>query len=186
MKTTSLTETDTAGTSTTRVFTGQTVSRNGGPSATTGHSVSVSPPLGFVTAPGPITFTDTLNGKDQVASASLPLDIASGPENGWSLSATSTTFGASGGKTLANNSVTVPLAPTRVCDTTCTLATTNVSYPYTLPAGTTAPPATKLFNALPGTGDTQTVTPIFNLAVPANTRAGHYTSTWTLTLQSGP
>ena len=36
--TSTVTETDTAGTSTTRVFTGQTISRNGGPSATTSQS----------------------------------------------------------------------------------------------------------------------------------------------------
>jgi hypothetical protein len=39
--TVTLTETDTAGTSMKRVFTGQTLSRNGGPSARTAHSVSV-------------------------------------------------------------------------------------------------------------------------------------------------
>ena len=32
----------------------------------------------------------------------------------------------------------------------------------------------------------QTVTPKFRLAVPANTYAGNYTSTWTVTLSSGP
>jgi YVTN family beta-propeller protein len=38
-----LTETDSAGTSTTQVFTGQTVSRNGGPSAQTTRTVAVAP-----------------------------------------------------------------------------------------------------------------------------------------------
>jgi YVTN family beta-propeller protein len=42
--TATLTETDSAGTSTTQVFTGQTVSRNGGPSAQTTRSVTVPPP----------------------------------------------------------------------------------------------------------------------------------------------
>ena len=42
--TATVTETDSAGTSTTQVFTGQTVSRNGGPSAQTTRSVSVPPP----------------------------------------------------------------------------------------------------------------------------------------------
>jgi YVTN family beta-propeller protein len=42
--TATLTETDSAGTSTTQVFTGQTVSRNGGPGAQTTRSVTVPPP----------------------------------------------------------------------------------------------------------------------------------------------
>jgi hypothetical protein len=47
--------------------------------------------------------------------------------------------------------------------------------------------ATKLFNAAAASGiGNQTVTPTFKLAVPANTYAGTYTSTWTLTLASGP
>ena len=63
--------------------------------------------------------------------------------------------------------------------------TTTVSYPYTLPAATTAPTATKLFNAPAGTGmDDQTVTPTSALAIPANAYAGNYTSTWTLSLVS--
>jgi hypothetical protein len=56
-----------------------------------------------------------------------------------------------------------------------------------VPAGSTAPTATKLLNAATASGvGNQTVTPTFKLAVPANTYAGTYTSTWTLTLASGP
>jgi YVTN family beta-propeller protein len=50
--TVTLTETDSAGTSTTQVFTGQTMSRNGGPSAQSTRSVSVA-------APPPIASTST-------------------------------------------------------------------------------------------------------------------------------
>jgi YVTN family beta-propeller protein len=42
--TATVTETDTAGTSTTQVFTGSTVSRNGGPSARASRTISVTPP----------------------------------------------------------------------------------------------------------------------------------------------
>jgi YVTN family beta-propeller protein len=42
--TATLTETDSAGTSTTQVFTGQTVSRNGGPSAATSRAVTIAAP----------------------------------------------------------------------------------------------------------------------------------------------
>ncbi|HEY2054905.1 MAG TPA: choice-of-anchor D domain-containing protein, partial [Solirubrobacterales bacterium] len=48
----SVTETDSAGTSTTRVFTGQTVSRNGGPGATASRSVTVVAPRA-VASPSP-------------------------------------------------------------------------------------------------------------------------------------
>jgi YVTN family beta-propeller protein len=43
-----VTETDSAGTSTTQVFTGQTVSRNGGPSATASQAVDIPPPPSVV------------------------------------------------------------------------------------------------------------------------------------------
>jgi YVTN family beta-propeller protein len=49
--TATLTLTSSAGTSTTKVFTGQTVSRNGGPSATTTRSVTVNGPAATVTFP---------------------------------------------------------------------------------------------------------------------------------------
>ena len=49
-----LTVTDSAGTSTTQVFTGQTVSNNGGPSATTTRAVTIGDPLAPV---APITAT---------------------------------------------------------------------------------------------------------------------------------
>jgi hypothetical protein len=47
--------------------------------------------------------------------------------------------------------------------------------------------ATKLFNAAAASNiGNQTVTPSFKLAVPAKFYAGTYTSTWTVTLSSGP
>ncbi len=50
--TATLTETDSAGTSTTQVFTGQTVSRNGGPSAQTARTVAVASPTLAPSIPG--------------------------------------------------------------------------------------------------------------------------------------
>ena len=82
---------------------------------------------------------------------------------------------------------TVTAAPTDACDATCTLATNGVGYPYTVPAATTAPTATKLFNAASASGlGNQTVTPTFKVTVPAKSYAGSYSSTWTLTVASGP
>ena len=83
----------------------------------------------------------------------------------------------------------VDTAPSVACDTgaTCTLATDAVSYPYALPAGTSAPAATTLYSAAVGTGmGDQTVTPVFSLEVPANAAAGAYSATWTFSLVSGP
>ena len=85
-------------------------------------------------------------------------------------------------------------APAVACDggSTCSVATpstggTAVTYPYTLPAGTTAPTATKMFSAAAGTGmGNQTASTAWSLAIPGNAHSGSYTSTWTLSLVSGP
>jgi len=70
---------------------------------------------------------------------------------------------------------------------TTATATSNISFPYTLPAGSTAPTATKLYNAAANTGlGNQTVAGTIRVAVPANAYAGTYTSTWTFSLVSGP
>jgi YVTN family beta-propeller protein len=180
-----VTETSSAGTSTTQVFTGQTMSRNGGPSATTTDEVVIAVALSFI-APASASFADTLNGHDQASIVAPAFSLTNSGASGWNVSATSTQF-TTGFRTLATDAISVQSAPTITCDTTCTLATNQVSYPYGLPAGSTAPTATKIFNATAATGiGNQTVTPTFRLAIPANTYAGVYTSTWTFTLSSGP
>jgi hypothetical protein len=124
--------------------------------------------------------------------ASQPLDIAdaTGSGAGWNVTATSTLF-TSGSNTLPAGSTTIGSAPAAAtCDTsvTCTVAgSNNVAYPYSLPAGNTAPTATKLFTAGSGTGmGDQTLNPSWTLAIPGNAYAGNYTSTWTVSLVSGP
>ena len=147
--------------------------------------------LSFVAAPGNLAFPAVdLDGVDQMTSASLGIGISDGTGSGagWALDATSTTF-SNGTSELPADSVTVDTAPSVACDTgaDCTPATDGVSYPYVLPAGTSAPPATALFSAAVGTGmGDQTVTPVFSLAVPANAAAGAYSATWTFSLVSGP
>ena len=151
--------------------------------------------LSFVSTPGNITFPPvTLTGLDQTTSASLPLDIGdnTGSLDGWNVTATSTQFSdGTAGNTLSTTAVTVNTAPTDVCDSGATYTTateaTSIVYPYTLPAAPTAPTATKIFDATAGTGmGDQTVTPDYTLAIPADTAAGDYTSTWTFSLISGP
>ena len=138
----------------------------------------------------PSSFTSALNGTDLTPGSGLALDVGDGTlATGWNISLTSTTFstGGASARTLSTSATTVPSAPTDTCDATCTLATNSVTYPYTVPAAATAPAATKLYNAATATGvGNQTITPTFKLAVPANTYAGTYSSTWTFTLASGP
>jgi hypothetical protein len=145
-----------------------------------------------VSTPATISFTGTLNGLDQTITNPTAIDVgdATGSGTGWNITATSTTFATSGNThSLSTSATTVGSAPSIACDTgaTCALATNSVTYPYTLPAATTAPTATKVYNATANTGlGNQTVTPTWKLAVPANTFAGTYNSTWTLSLVSGP
>jgi hypothetical protein len=135
----------------------------------------------------------TLNGTSQTVTARLAFDIgdATGSGAGWDVTATSTTF-TSGANALPTTATTIQSAPSAACDTAapgCTSASTNVSYPYTLAAATTAPTATKLFNAPASTGmGNQTFTAIWSLAIPADAVASAtaYTSTWTFSLVSGP
>jgi hypothetical protein len=146
--------------------------------------------LAFVSTPGNVAFSLTLSGVDQTSTTPLALDVgdATGSGVGWNISATSTTFTA-GGHTLPTSATSVTIAPTDACDAgaTCVTGTNAVSYPYSLPAGSTAPTATKLFGAAAATGlGDQTVTPTFRIAIPANTYAGSYASTWTFSLVAGP
>ncbi len=150
--------------------------------------------LGFAATPGAVTFpATTLNGQNKTVTFQQPLDIAdaTGSGAGWNITATSTTFKTTGGNTLPTNATTVasaPAAPT--CDTnvTCTQGgATSVTFPYSLPAAATAPNATKLYNAPANTGmGDQTASPTWTLAIPGNAYSGNYTSTWTLSLVSGP
>ena len=161
--------------------------------ATTATAALSAGSLGFKSAPPNVTFNDTLNGTNQTATSAQAIDVsdATGSGTGWNVTATSTTF-TSGTHTLGTGATTVAATPGVACDTgaTCTAATvlgSKVSYPYTLPAAAVAPTATELFDANTGTGmGNQTVTPTWSLAIPANTFAGSYTSTWTLSLVSAP
>lgn len=165
--------------------------------ASTAASVTLSSgTLSFInsTPAATLTFpTTALNGANQTITATLPFDIgdATGSGAGWNVTATSTTF-TSLTHTLPTTATTVQTAPTATCDTGavgCTPATTVVTYPYTLPGATVAPTATKLFDASAGTGmGDQSFTPTFSLAIPASAVASAtaYTSTWTLSLVSGP
>ena len=69
----------------------------------------------------------------------------------------------------------------------CVTPTNSVTYPLTVPAGSTAPSAVKFASAATGTGTgIFTLTPTIGVSVPANSYAGTYTSTLTIALVSGP
>lgn len=159
--------------------------------ATTATATLSAGTFGFINStPGNVSFSGTLTGVDQTLTASQAFDVgdATGSGAGWNITATSTTFTA-GAHTLATGATTVTSAPGVACDAgaTCTVATNSTSYPYTLPAASTAPTATKLVDTAANTGlGNQTVTPSWKLAIPGNTFAGTYNSTWTLSLVSGP
>lgn len=165
----------------------------GAAQAATADATVTGGTLSFINStPSNVTFPSvTLNGSNQTTSQTQTLDIsdARGTGVGWNVTATSTLF-TSGGNTLPAGAVTIASTPTVACDAsvTCTTATTSgMSYPYTLPAAAVAPVATKMYNAAANTGmGAQTVTPTWQLAVPASAKAGSYTSTWTFSLVSGP
>jgi hypothetical protein len=162
-------------------------------SAATATATVTAGSLAFVSTPPNVSFSATLNGADQTVSNAQAIDVgdATGSGTGWNITATSTTFSTGGGapKLLSTTATTVGVAPTVACDAsvTCTLATNAITYPYALPAAGTAPTATKVYNAAANTGmGNQTVTPTWKVALPANTFAGTYTSTWTISLVSAP
>jgi Concanavalin A-like lectin/glucanases superfamily len=141
-------------------------------------------------APTTVVFSaTTLNGLDQTKTVFATFDITDNTGgNGWNVTATSTTF-TNGPRQLSTSATTVASAPSSVCDTgfTCAAPTDSVSYPYTLPAGASAPTATKLINAAVASGfGHETITATFTLTVPGNAYVGAYLSTWTFNLVSGP
>jgi hypothetical protein len=143
-----------------------------------------------LTPPSTVTFPGaTLTGKDQTvtASAALTPSDMSGAAAGWHVQATSTTFTNAAGKTLPTTATTVTAGTATAGSGTCDLPTNAVGYPLTLPAGATAPTAVTVYNAASTTGGGPlTLTLSFQLAIPARTYSGTYTSTWTFTIASGP
>lgn len=133
----------------------------------------------------------TLDGTNQTVAD--PFDISvndpTGTGAGWNLQITSTTFSTGGAtpKTLSTSASSIT-GVNAVCDAgTCTAPTNDVTYPLTVPADATAPSAATFFSAAAdsGMGDF-TVTPTFSVDIPANTYAGDYSSTVTITSATGP
>jgi hypothetical protein len=143
-----------------------------------------------LTSPSAVTFPSlTLNGLDATLTTQVSLTPSdmTGTNAGWNITGTSTTFDDGAGHTLPVTATSVTAGSATADAGTCTLPTNSIAYPATLPAGATAPAAAKLFDAATSTGTgTSTVQLTFSLAVPADAHAGTYSSTWTLSIVSGP
>lgn len=143
-----------------------------------------------LTAPATVSLpAASLNGLDTSVSAQVAFtpDDETGTNAGWNITGTSTTFTDGSGHSLPITATTVTAGSAASTAGTCVAPVNAVTYPVTLPAGTTAPTAAKLFDAAVATGTgPSTVTLTVKLAVPARTYAGSYSSTWTFTIGVGP
>jgi hypothetical protein len=144
-----------------------------------------------VASNGTPSFGLTLNGSDQTATYTLPVQATDprGSGTGWNLTVTSTQFKDASSHTFPTTASTITAA-TSACSTgsTCTNATNAITYTsFALPAGAVAPAAVKFFNAAANTGlGKMDVNATVSVAVPANTFAGTYSSTVTVSIVSGP
>ncbi len=143
--------------------------------------------LSFVTPPGNLSFSPViLTGVNLSTTTTETFDIGdnSGSGAGWNISLSATPF-TNGAQTLAASDFTAGAPTGDACDAgvTCMGASFSGSYPYTLSTGS----ATKLVSVAAGTGlANQTFSVVWSAQFPADTYAGSYSSTWTLTLASGP
>ena len=144
-------------------------------------SVLAIPDLSFPSAGRP--------GKEQslTTNESLDLSDATGSGAGWRTTLSGTPFDNGAGRTLPADSAAVDGEPDISCDagSTCIPAATIVSYPLTVPADGTS--TVTILNATSNTGvGNQTMRVPYRLFLPSGSDRGRYTSTWTVTLLSGP
>lgn len=111
------------------------------------------------------------------------------PASGWKVTITSTQFTATGATPLPTTASQILVPATSACTTTasCTASVNTVGPNYTVPAGATAPTATKFFSTGIGTGaGTSTVSASVTVTIPAFQEAGAYSSTLTIATVAGP
>jgi hypothetical protein len=129
------------------------------------------------------SFNLTLNGTDATVTYTLPMlvqDTSPDPAVGYHVNIRASTFGDGAGHTLAPGSITTVAVG---CFSSCTTAPVN-SIAWPVPIG---PSDVTFFNAANATGvGNWRLTPTISVAVPANARAGTYTTTLTTSLVSGP
>jgi hypothetical protein len=137
-----------------------------------------------LTAPATASFGATLDGTNKTVSYPLALTatVTNPSTTGWNLTIRATQLKTASGSLLPQPSVT---SVAWACQTTCTSNPTNsIGLPVAVPL---AAPAIKFFNAAANTGmGTFTVTPTLTVTIPANARAGTYTSRITTAIVAGP
>jgi hypothetical protein len=141
-----------------------------------------------VTPPATVSFTGSLNGANTSTTSSLTVtvDDETGTGSGWNLEGTSTTL-TNGTHTLPTTATTITSGSPTADSGNCSLPANSINFPVTLPAAATAPTAVKLIDAAASTGaGPSDITLGAKVSVPPNAYAGTYTSTWTLTVASGP
>lgn len=130
------------------------------------------------------SFSDTLDGSDQLVSYAPVLGIvdARGSGAGWNISMSATAFDDGSGHTFGAGSIST-VAQACHSGSSCTTATTSgITYPLAL---TTT--AAKVFNAAADSGMGKVdITPTVQVSVPGNAYAATYTSTVTLAAATGP
>lgn len=145
--------------------------------------------------PGDVTFQAvTLNGQNQTSTPLVPQNVrvqdARGVADAWKIDMQPTRFThtVDNTKQLPVTALSIPSAPaasTCLPSSTCTPATNSVS--YALPVDASPAPATTIYRAAANTGRGQLEFNLgWQLAIPASTSAGTYTSTWTYTLSTAP
>ncbi len=142
---------------------------------------------------GTPSFSLTLNGDDQTASYTLPVQVVDARGlavgGGWNLTVTSTQFSDGAGHTFPATASKIT-GVTAACHTgsTCTLPTNSVSNSnLAVPAGAGPPTAVKFYNAATATGLGRVdANATVSVAIPANTIAATYTSTVTVAIAAGP
>ena len=135
--------------------------------------------------PATVDFGATLNGNDQVAHAPQVLDVLdyTGTGAGWNVTLSATAFTDASSHALADDAVTDESSSFVTCDATCTQADNLIGVNPVVIDGT----ASRIMTASVDTGlGGQQWSHDMALAIPANTHAGTYTSTWTYSVTSAP
>jgi hypothetical protein len=172
----------------------------GATSCTIGGTATLTGGTLTVEAPPTLSWSGTLSGASQSLGAQAtvsPID-ATGSGLGWNITLTSTQF-TTGTHTLPTSALTINGSSTSATSTTAPVDTPatasdtaavphgDVAYPYTVPAGSTAPSATVFYDANANSGmGTNNLATDWWLAVPSGSYAGTYTDTITVAITSGP
>ncbi|RAG85778.1 hypothetical protein DN069_09730 [Streptacidiphilus pinicola] len=201
-----LTNTSTAGT-----YTSEIVTRSG---PSTPIDSGVTPAVSFtgplkLTSPSALNWAAALTGTDQsavdavAADQRFSVDDETNSGAGWHITVSATTF-TSGAHTLPDSgtlvltgslsSPTATTAPSSICMTSCTPPVSSTAYPVAITTGASTPTPLTVYDDPAGSGvgpatlgGASAAHPVgWWINIPANARAGSYTSTVTATVVSGP